>query len=187
MRGNPVEHRNRLDFDTKTHQPRHLKLDPYMPQILSGRLIAGSESYAIVVGRFNDLITQRLLDGALDTLRRHGADDSRITVAWVPGSFEIPLAAEAFAKTKKYAAVICLGAVIQGQTSHHEYINHQVAAGIMRLSHEYNLPVTFGVLTCQTMEQALDRAGGKAGNKGHEAALAAIEMVQLLKSISQPG
>lgn len=154
-----------------------------MPQVLSGRLIAGNEAYAIVVARFNDLITQRLLDGAVDTLLRHGVDDERITVAWVPGSFEIALAAERLAKTGKYAAVICLGAVIQGQTSHHEYINHQVAASIMQLNHQYDLPVTFGVLTCQSMEQALDRAGGKAGNKGHEATLAAIEMVQLLKAI----
>ena len=157
-----------------------------MPQVLSGRLIAGNESYAIVVARFNDLITQRLLDGAVDTLVRHGVGDDRITVAWVPGSFEIPLAAERLAKTGKYAAVICLGAVIQGQTTHHEYINHQVAAAIMQLNHHYDLPVTFGVLTCGSMEQALDRAGGKAGNKGHEATLAAIEMVQLLKSIGSP-
>lgn len=154
-----------------------------MPQVLSGRLIAGNEAYAIVVARFNDLITQRLLDGAVDTLVRHGVNDEQITVAWVPGSFEIALAAERLAKTGKYAAVICLGAVIQGQTSHHEYINHQVAASIMQLNHQYDLPVTFGVLTCQSMEQALDRAGGKAGNKGHEATLAAIEMVQLLKAI----
>lgn len=157
-----------------------------MPQVLSGRLIAGNESYAIVVARFNDLVTQRLLDGAVDTLVRHGVGDDKITVAWVPGSFEIPLAAERLAKTGKYAAVICLGAVIQGQTTHHEYINHQVAAAIMQLNHQYDLPVTFGVLTCGSMEQALDRAGGKAGNKGHEATLAAIEMVQLLKSISSP-
>lgn len=154
-----------------------------MPQILSGRLIAGPEAYAIVVARFNDLVTERLLDGALDTLRRHGVAEENLTVAWVPGSFEIPLAAEALAKTGKYGAVICLGAVIQGQTTHHEYINHQVAASIMQLNHEYGIPVTFGVLTCQSMEQALDRAGGKAGNKGHEAALAAVEMVQLLKAI----
>ena len=157
-----------------------------MPQVLSGRLIAGNESYAIVVARFNDLITQRHLDGAVDTLVRHGVGDDRITVAWVPGSFEIPLAAERLAKTGKYAAVICLGAVIQGQTTHHEYINHQVATAIMQLNHQYDLPVTFGVLTCGSMEQALDRAGGKAGNKGHEATLAAIEMVQLLKSIGSP-
>ena len=157
-----------------------------MPQVLSGRLIAGNESYAIVVSRFNDLITQRLLDGAVDTLLRHGSSDGQLTVAWVPGAFEIPLAAERLAKTGKYAAIICLGAVIQGQTTHHEYINHQVAAAIMQLNHQYDLPVTFGVLTCQSMEQAMDRAGGKAGNKGHEAALAAIEMVQLLKSIGSP-
>lgn len=157
-----------------------------MPQVLSGRLIAGGESYAIVVARFNDLITQRLLDGALDTLRRHGVSEDQITVAWVPGSFEIPLAADRLAATGQYAAVVCLGAVIQGQTTHHEYINHQVAASIMQLSHKHDLPVTFGVLTCQSMEQALDRAGGKAGNKGHEATLAAIEMVQLLKSIGSP-
>ena len=157
-----------------------------MPHVLSGRLIAGNESYAIVVSRFNDLITQRLLDGAVDTLLRHGSSDGQISVAWVPGAFEIPLAAERLAKTGKYAAVICLGAVIQGQTTHHEYINHQVAADIMQLNHQYDLPVTFGVLTCQSMEQALDRAGGKSGNKGHEAALAAIEMVQLLKSIGSP-
>ncbi len=157
-----------------------------MPHVLSGRLIAGNESYAIVVSRFNDLITQRLLDGAVDTLLRHGSSDGQISVAWVPGAFEIPLAAERLAKTGKYAAVICLGAVIQGQTTHHEYINHQVAAAIMQLNHQYDLPVTFGVLTCQSMEQALDRAGGKSGNKGHEAALAAIEMVQLLKSIGSP-
>ena len=157
-----------------------------MPHVLSGRLIAGNESYAIVVSRFNDLITQRLLDGAIDTLLRHGSSDGQISVAWVPGAFEIPLAAERLVKTGKYAAVICLGAVIQGQTTHHEYINHQVAAAIMQLNHQYDLPVTFGVLTCQSMEQALDRAGGKAGNKGHEAALAAIEMVQLLKSIGPP-
>ncbi|MES2793090.1 MAG: 6,7-dimethyl-8-ribityllumazine synthase [Planctomycetota bacterium] len=157
-----------------------------MPQVLSGRLIAGGESYAIVVARFNDLITQRLLDGAIDTLVRHGVSDDHITVAWVPGSFEIPLAADRLAQTGKYAAVICLGAVIQGQTTHHEYINNQVAAAIMQLNHKHDLPVTFGVLTCQSMDQALDRAGGKAGNKGHEATLAAIEMVQLLKTISQP-
>jgi len=157
-----------------------------MPQILSGRLIAGSEAYAIVVARFNDLVTQRLLDGALDTLRRHGVAEEKITVAWVPGSFEIPLAAEALAKTNRFGAIICLGAVIQGQTTHHEYINHQVAAAIMRLNQEFGIPVSFGVLTCQSMEQALDRAGGKAGNKGHEAALAAIEMVQLLANINTP-
>lgn len=156
-----------------------------MPQIIEGRLLAGDQSYAIVVARFNDLVTRRLLDGALDTLRRHGADESKIVVVWVPGSFEIPLIADRLAHSGKHVAVICLGAVIQGQTTHHEYINHQVAAGIMRTAQESGIPVCFGVLTCQTMEQALDRAGGKAGNKGCEAALAAIEMVNVLNTLAQ--
>lgn len=154
-----------------------------MPQIVEGSLLAGDQSFAIVVSRFNDLITRRLLDGALDTFKRHGADDERITVVWVPGSFEIPIVAGHLAASGRYAAVVCLGAVIQGQTTHHEYINHQVAAGIMRSSQESGVPVLFGVLTCQTMEQALDRAGGKAGNKGQEAALAAIETANVLKQL----
>ncbi len=152
-------------------------------QIIEGKLIAGDEHYAIVVARFNDLVTKRLLEGALDTFRRHGANDDRLTVVWVPGSFELPLVADRLVKSKQYAAVCCLGAVIQGETSHHEYINHQMAAGIMRAGMESGIPVLFGVLTCSSMEQALDRAGGKAGNKGTEAALAAIEMVNLLKQL----
>lgn len=154
-----------------------------MIQQFEGQLLAGQERFAIVVARFNDLVTRRLLEGAIDTLKRHGAAEEQITVAWVPGSFELPLAADKLAKSGQYAAVICLGAVIQGQTSHHEYINQQVAAGLMRSGIETGLPVLFGVLTCQSMEQALDRAGGKAGNKGNEAALAALEMVSLLKRI----
>ena len=150
-----------------------------------GKLIAGKERYAVVVSRFNEIVTSRLLDGAVDTFRRHGTDDSQIDVAWVPGAFEIPLAADRLAASGKYAAVCCLGAVIQGQTTHHEYINHQVAAGIMRSGQEHRIPVLFGVLTCGTMEQALDRAGGKAGNKGSECAQAAIEMVNLLKQLPQ--
>lgn len=156
-----------------------------MPTQIEGRLMAGDQSYAIVVSRFNDLVTRRLLDGALDTLRRHGADESKVVVVWVPGSFEIPLAADRLAQSGKHVAVICLGAVIQGETTHHEYINHQAAAGILRASQDSGIPVTFGVLTCQTMEQALDRAGGKAGNKGCEAALAAIEMVNVLNALAQ--
>ena len=150
---------------------------------IEGKLILGDDAIAIVVARFNDLITNRLLDGALDTLKRHGASDERITVVRVPGSFELPLAADKLAHSGKYAAVICLGAVIQGQTTHDQYINHQVAAGIARASQSSGIPVLFGVLTCQSMEQAIDRAGGKAGNKGNEAALAAIEMVNLLKQL----
>lgn len=154
-----------------------------MPTELSAQLVVGDASFAVVVSRFNDLITRRLLDGAVETIVRHGGDASRITIAWVPGSFEIPLAASRLAKSGKYSAVICLGAVIQGSTSHHEYINSQVAAGIMSATRESGIPVTFGVITCESMDQALDRAGGKVGNKGHEAALAAIEMVNLLKMI----
>lgn len=154
-----------------------------MPTELSAQLVVGDATFAIVVSRFNDLITRRLLDGAIETVVRHGGDASRITVVWVPGSFEIPLAASRLAKSGKYSAVICLGAVIQGSTSHHEYINSQVASGIMSAMRESGVPVTFGVITCESMDQALDRAGGKVGNKGHEATLAAIEMVNLLKMI----
>jgi 6,7-dimethyl-8-ribityllumazine synthase len=154
-----------------------------MPTEIHGQLTAAETSFAIVVSRFNDLITKRLLEGAIDTVVRHGGNADRITVVWVPGSFEIPLAAAALAKSGKFAAVICLGAVIQGNTSHHEYINSQVAAGIMSITRETGIPVTFGVITCESMDQALDRAGGKVGNKGHEAALAAIEMVSVLKKI----
>ena len=128
-------------------------------------------------------MTRRLLEGALDTFRRHGVQDDHLTVVWVPGSFELPLVADRLATVRKFAAVCCLGAVIQGETSHHEYINHQMAAGIMRAGLESGFPVLFGVLTCASMEQALDRAGGKAGNKGTEAALAAIEMVNVLKQL----
>lgn len=154
-----------------------------MPTVIEGQLLGGSELYAVVVARFNDLVTRRLLEGALDTFRRHGVNDSQVTVVWVPGSFEIPLAADKLAKSGKFAAVCCLGAVIQGQTSHHEYINHQVAAGILQSSLSSGIPVLFGVLTCESMDQALDRAGGKAGNKGNEAALAALEMVSVLKQL----
>jgi len=152
-------------------------------QIIEGKLIAGDERYAIAVSRFNDLVTRRLLEGALDAFRRHGVHEDHLTVVWVPGSFELPLVAEKVANSRQYAAVCCLGAVIQGETSHHEYINHQMAGGIMRAGLESGIPVLFGVLTCSSMEQALDRAGGKAGNKGTETALAAIEMVNVLKQL----
>ena len=154
-----------------------------MPTELHGQLTAADATFAIVVSRFNDLITKRLLEGAIDTIVRHGGSAEEVTVAWVPGSFEIPLAASTLARTNKYSAVICLGAVIQGSTSHHEYINSQVAAGIMSITRETGIPVTFGVITCESMDQALDRAGGKVGNKGHEATSAAIEMISLLKKI----
>ena len=152
-------------------------------QTIEGEMLAPEGAFAVVVSRFNDLVTKRLVEGAVNTLTRHGAAEDQITVVWVPGSFEIPIVADRLAKSGKYLAVICLGAVIQGATTHHEYINHQVAAGIMQAGQSSGIPVLFGVLTCQTMEQALDRAGGKAGNKGSEAALAAIETVNVLKKL----
>ena len=158
-----------------------------MPTVLEGSLLAGDDRVAIVVSRFNELITDRLLSGALDTLRRHGLTDDRVTVVHVPGSFELPLAAHRLAHSGRFTMVVCLGAVIQGETTHHEYINQQVAAGIMQASLSSGIPVTFGVLTCQTMDQALDRAGGKSGNKGHEATLAALEMSSLLRSLKAAG
>ena len=154
-----------------------------MTTTIAGDLLAGEGAFAIIVSRFNELVTDRLLSGAVDTLQRHGASAEAITVVRVPGSFEIPVVAEALAETGKYVGVICLGAVIQGETTHHDYINHQTAAGIGEIARRHGIPVTFGILTCQNMEQALNRAGGKAGNKGCEAALAAIETAHVLQQI----
>ncbi len=158
-----------------------------MPNFVEGNLLASPVQVAIVVSRFNDLVTERLLAGAVDTFRRHGITDDMITVVRVPGSFEIPLIAKRLADSGKFAAVVCLGAVSQGETSHHEYINHPMAAAIMQAALSSGIPVTFGVLTCQSMDQALDRAGGKAGNKGIEASLAAIEMINLLTQMKSQG
>lgn len=158
-----------------------------MPKVLEGSLLAGDDRAAIVVSRFNSLVTERLLAGAIDTLRRHGMADDRVTVVHVPGSFELPLVANRLANSGQFTMVVCLGAVIQGETTHHEYINRQVAAGILQASLSSGIPVTFGVLTCQSMEQALDRAGGKAGNKGHEATLAAIETSNVLRAMKAQG
>lgn len=155
-----------------------------MPSTLEGQLLAGDARFAVIVSRFNEIVTERLLDGALDTLRRHGAAEENLTVVRVPGSFEIPLAADRLAKSGNHDAVICLGAVIQGETDHHEYINHAVADAIMQVGQNTGIPVTFGILTCQTLEQAMNRAGGKAGNKGCEAALAAIEMTDLKRKLN---
>lgn len=154
-----------------------------MPTVIEGRHVAPEGRFAIVVARWNELVTERLLEGAIATLRRHGVDEDRVTVVRVPGSFEIPLAASRLANHGTFAAVICLGAVIKGETTHDEYINSQVAGGIARASETSGIPVTFGVLTCLTMEQALDRAGGKAGNKGEEAVLAALELCSVLEQI----
>ena len=152
-----------------------------MPTTIESNLLVGDEQFAIIVSRFNDLVTRRLLDGALDTFRRHGAKEEQLTVVWVPGSFELPQMAQHLADTKRFAAILALGAVIQGETTHHDYINHQVAAGLMHTAQQSGIPVQFGVLTCSDLDQALNRAGGKVGNKGTECALAAIEMVNTLK------
>jgi len=156
-----------------------------MVKIIEGDLLAQNATFAIVVSRFNELVTKQLLAGSVDTFKRHGAQDADITVVWVPGAFELPLVADKLAKSGQHSAVCCLGAVIQGETTHHEYINHAVAEGIEQIGRESGVPVSFGVLTCQTMEQALDRSGGKAGNKGAEAALAAIEMVNVLRAVEE--
>lgn len=156
-------------------------------QTIEGSLLTGDDRFAVVVSRFNELVTERLLAGAIDAARRHGLADDRITVVRAPGSFELPIIAQRLAQSGKFTAVICLGAVIQGETSHHEYINHQVAAGLQQAALETGVPVTFGVLTCQSMDQALDRAGGKAGNKGVEATLAAIETVNVLRALAAAG
>jgi 6,7-dimethyl-8-ribityllumazine synthase len=154
-----------------------------MRKDLEGELSAAADAFAVVVSRYNEMVTRRLLDGAIATLKEHGVPDERVLVAWVPGAFEIPVVADRLARCGRFAAVCCLGAVVQGETSHHEYINQQVARAMMETAVSSGVPVLNGVLNCPTMELALDRAGGKAGNKGKEAALAAIEMVSLLKKL----
>ena len=148
-----------------------------------GKLIGTDLNVAIVVSRFNDFITGRLLEGAKDTLIRHEVNDDNIDVAYVPGAFEIPLVAKKLAEKEKYDAVITLGCVIKGSTSHYDYVCNEVSKGISRANDVTNTPVIFGVLTTDNIEQAVERAGTKAGNKGSEAAISAIEMANLLKSI----
>ena len=154
-----------------------------MARVVEGALQAKGIRFGIVVSRFNDFINKRLLDGALDALARHGADEGMITVVRVPGSFEIPLMAKKLAASGKYDAVICLGAVIRGATPHFEYISTEVTKGIAQVALESGMPVSFGILTTDTIEQAIERAGTKSGNKGWDAALAAIEMVNVLKTV----
>jgi 6,7-dimethyl-8-ribityllumazine synthase len=154
-----------------------------MPKTVQGMLDAKGKSFGITVSRFNEFITQKLLEGALDCLNRHGAADAKITIAWVPGSFEIPYAAQRMAQSKKFDAVICLGAVIRGQTPHFDYIANEVAKGVARISLDTGVPTIFGVITADTLEQAIERAGTKAGNKGWDAALSAIEMTKLFEQI----
>jgi 6,7-dimethyl-8-ribityllumazine synthase len=154
--------------------------------LYEGKLRGDGIRIAIVVSRFNDFVTKRLLDGALDALRRHGVDESSMTTAWTPGAFELPLVASRLASSAEYDAIICLGAVIRGATGHYEQVAGQTAAGIARASYDSGLPIIFGVLTTDTTEQAIERAGVKSGNKGYEAAVTAIEMVDLLRQLPKP-
>ncbi|MBC8379026.1 MAG: 6,7-dimethyl-8-ribityllumazine synthase [Planctomycetes bacterium] len=154
-----------------------------MVQEIKGQLQAGTNTFAIVVSRFNEFVTSKLLGGALDCLQRHGASDDQITVVWVPGTIEITTAAKKLAQSGKYAAVICLGAVIRGQTSHYDYVCQQISRGVGQLNYDTGVPTIFGVLTCETIEQAIERAGTKQGNAGVNAAMAAIEMADLLGKI----
>ncbi len=158
-----------------------------MPKTLEGQLTARGLKFAIVVSRFNSLVTQRLLDGALDALRRHEVDENAITIAWTPGSFELPLVAQKFAKSGKYDAVICLGCIIRGDTPHFEYVASETAKGIAQVMLDTGVPVVFGVVTADNLEQALERAGAKAGNRGFDAAMTAMEMANLLRKIEAEG
>ena len=147
--------------------------------VLEGKVVGGQEKYAIVAARFNEFIVSKLISGAEDTLVRHGVPGENITLAWVPGAFEIPIAAQKLAASGKYDAVICLGAVIRGSTSHYDYVCNEVSKGVAHIALETGVPTLFGVVTTENIEQAIERAGTKAGNKGYDAAMAAIEMVSL--------
>lgn len=156
-----------------------------MIKTIEGQLIARGKKFGLVVSRFNDFITGKLLEGAIDTLTRHGVKEEEMEVARVPGSFEIPYAASRMAKSGNYDAVICLGAVIRGDTPHFDYIASEAAKGIAKISLDTGVPTIFGVITADTLEQALERAGTKSGNKGKDAALAAIEMVNLFEKMDE--
>ena len=154
-----------------------------MIKTYEGRLIVEQQKFAIIVSRFNEFINGKLLEGAIDCLKRHGAEEADIEVIWVPGAFEIPLVAQKAAQNSKYDAVICLGAVIRGSTPHFEYVSAEVSKGVASVSLQTSKPVVFGILTTDSLEQAIERAGTKSGNKGWEAGLTAIEMVNLLKNL----
>lgn len=154
-----------------------------MPRVIEGNFVARDKRFGIVAGRFNEFITNKLLGGALDTLRRHDVPDDSITVAWTPGSFEIPLVALKMAESGEYDAIITLGAVIRGSTPHFDYVAAEASKGVAQASMKTGVPIIFGVLTTDSIEQAIERAGTKAGNKGADAAMAAIEMVSLLGQI----
>lgn len=155
-------------------------------QTFEGFLNGEGLRFALVVSRFNEFISSKLLSGAKDCLTRHGADDALVDVAWVPGAFEIPLIAQRLAATKRYDAIICLGAVIRGSTPHFDYVSGEVAKGVAKVQLDAGIPVIFGVLTTDTIEQAVERAGTKAGNKGWDAAVSALEMANLFKQLEAP-
>ncbi len=154
-----------------------------MPKVLEGKIDAKGLKFGLVVSRFNDFINDRLLGGALDALTRNGADEKNLSIVKVPGAFEIPLAAKKMANSRMYDAVICLGCVIRGATPHFEYISAEVAKGISKVALESGVPVSFGVITADNLEQAIERAGAKGGNKGWDAALSAIEMINLFRTM----
>ncbi|RJQ40512.1 MAG: 6,7-dimethyl-8-ribityllumazine synthase [Dehalococcoidia bacterium] len=155
-----------------------------MSRVFEGVLLGQGLKFALVVSRFNEFITEKLLNGAQDALRRHGASDDDVTIAWVPGAFEMPIIAKKLVETKRFDAVICLGAVIRGDTPHFDYIAAEVTKGIAKVGLDSGKPVIYGVITADTLEQAIERAGSKAGNRGFDAAVKAIEMANLLKSIA---
>lgn len=148
-----------------------------------GKLVANGLKFGVVIGRFNEFISSKLYGGVIDGLIRHGADETDIEAAWVPGAFEIPLVAQKLAASQKYDAVICIGAVIRGSTAHFDFVASEVSKGIAKVSLDTGVPVIFGVLTTDTIEQAIERAGTKAGNKGYDAAVTAIEMANLMKQV----
>lgn len=154
-------------------------------RVLEGKLVADGLKVGIVAARFNEFFVSKLISGALDGLKRHNVNDDDIDLAWVPGAFEIPLAADKMAQSGKYDAVICLGTVIRGATSHYDYVCNEASKGIAQVSLKTGIPVLFGVVTTENIEQAIERAGTKAGNKGYDCALSAIEMVQLMKEMEK--
>jgi 6,7-dimethyl-8-ribityllumazine synthase len=155
-----------------------------MKKVYQGALLAQGLKFALVVSRFNEFISSRLLDGAQDALLRHGAKEEDIEIAWAPGSFEIPLIAQKMAESKKYSAIICLGAIIRGGTPHFDYVAAEASKGVAKVSMDTGVPVMFGIITADTLEQAIERAGTKEGNLGAKAAVGGIEMANLIKSLA---
>jgi 6,7-dimethyl-8-ribityllumazine synthase len=154
-----------------------------MAKVIKGNLIVKGQKFGIVASRFNDFMTKELVSGCTDTLVRHGAEDNDLTIVWVPGSFEIPVVAGRMAKSKVYDAIICLGTVIRGQTPHFDFVASEASKGIAKVAQESGIPVIFGVITADTIEQAIERSGSKDGNKGKDAALSAIEMINVMSQI----